>query len=86
MVAMEQQTPKEPACLNPAHSDRPAEIRGLCHTCYSTALALIHKKATTWENLVKAGRALNPLPSKRPAGTIKTWLLENPPDPNSKKP
>jgi len=46
-------------CLNPA-CVRPAEFRGLCHSCYEVAAKMVRAGQTTWERLVAIGRAHAP--------------------------
>lgn len=48
-------------------------VRGLCRRCYSAALRLVHKKITTWEELMATGLAG---PVKHNARIKKESLLE----------
>jgi len=49
--------PRRPTCLT-VGCQRPTEARGLCAGCYQRAVKPVAKKATTWEELERAGRAL----------------------------
>ena len=44
-------------CLNPKCYGS-AYSRGLCRSCYTTAARLVRKQLTTWEQLIKHGKAL----------------------------
>lgn len=61
------------ACLNPAHGDRLAKIRGLCHGCYGVARELVRSRRTTWSELEARGRATPSTGKAR--GGAKEWLL-----------
>lgn len=39
--------------------DRPARSRGLCNSCYTSALDAVKSGRTTWPKLIKAGLALD---------------------------
>lgn len=50
-------------CLKP-DCKKPASYRGLCNADYCIASRLVRDDKTTWDDLVKAGKAL-PVSTKR---------------------
>lgn len=64
---------KKPPCLRPGCGLPPLN-RGLCQACYQTVLLLVRRSLTTWEKLVKQGKALPPRHRCR-RGEISAWVL-----------
>lgn len=61
-------TMARPQCLRP-RCTREAVARGLCASDYQIAYQLVSAEVTSWTELEKAGKALEPRP------TVKAWFL-----------
>jgi hypothetical protein len=59
-------------CLMPTCNTH-HRCRGLCHTHYSIASRLVSDGRTTWEELIKTGRAVSKLQMRRDGST--RWFL-----------
>ena len=59
-------------CLVP-DCDNDRHIRGLCRSHYNYATTLILRGKTSWEEMVRLGKAL---PAKRKTAPGNTWLIE----------
>lgn len=60
-------------CLVP-NCQRGPETRGLCHVHYCIASKLVRKHITTWTELERCGKSLEPYHSR--ANKTKAWFLE----------
>ena len=61
-------------CLIPA-CKKWARVRGLCPECYKVARRLIGEGKASWEELVKAGCALEAGKCGRRASEARVWML-----------
>ncbi len=61
-------------CLRPA-CGRAIYSRGLCRSCYLTALRLVQAQRTTWDALVAAGKAKDTTMPGRRSSRV-DWFLE----------
>jgi len=65
--------PTHKPCMTP-DCGRANYARGLCYLCYNTARRLIKEGRTTWDAVVKAGKAL-PAHSTGPSSKRVDWFL-----------
>lgn len=67
----EQKPTTNSKCMNPDCPKLPYS-RGLCVSCYGSARSLVKNGLTSWEELVKKGKANEPV---KKVGKRQTWLL-----------
>ncbi len=72
MLDKKKENKENPLCLRPG-CGKPAHIRGLCRCCYGSALLLVKKGVTTWEDLESKGKANRRF--KNRVGAAHEWLL-----------
>lgn len=65
--------PKSVNCLFPKCA-KPVVRRGLCDTHYSTAAQMIHRKKTTWEKLIREGKATAELGKRGRPAKVTNWF------------
>jgi hypothetical protein len=65
----------KPECMNP-QCTRHQSARGLCSNCFQIARRLIRQELISWDDLVKAGKALPKRLPGRKASIARKWMLE----------
>lgn len=67
---------QEEACLGCSRTDIPRRSRGLCNTCYISALRTINKGVATWKDYEDAGLSLPPCQGKKFSSGVVVRLMK----------